>query len=259
MLVIVLLFNSVLLRGQSSSSNQSDEEQITENYNLRVTEYLNENGALFTLNFENRTNLKETFIDAEVSILMADEFGNNYSQYLYKVDITELDQLLDDNYIQFDGEDYVIVNNEATVKFLPSDITPGFYTFKVALSHNKLGTIYSNSIALNLPLILKDDNRKTIYLRGAIDQKVYGEIELIIDENNGVVGRFTNIVTKKIIHLTGKYIQGFFGVDTLNLKEYEYNEKLTGYFEGTLTDGIYEGYWLNPKRTARVSFVLTNR
>jgi len=43
------------------------------------------------------------------------------------------------------------------------------------------------------------------------------------------------------------------------MEEYEHYEKLTGYFEGDLVNGIYKGYWSNPKRTIRVSFVFTNR
>ncbi len=103
------------------------------------------------------------------------------------------------------------------------------------------------------------ENTNEIYLRGSINHKVYGEIIVEILGDEKVEGTFTNNVSKKTITVKGKHIRGSNGTDTLNLEEYEEQDKLSGYFEGTLIDGIYKGYWISPDRKTKVPFVFTNR
>gem|GEM_PF-6749196 len=230
------------------------------NYALTIDLTVTDGSLLFTPSFHNKTGQKLTF-KQEAKLFTEVTGANNktHRQFLYNIPLSgEKENMLNDNYILFNGKNYFLNNADELIPFFPLDLSNGDYTFQLVLEHPLFGKVSSKSQAIHLPFQLKKDS--TIeHLVGSINDKVNGSIYFKVNDKK-VIGTFINTKTGKNINLRGTYISGFFGVDTVNFEEYEKNNELSGYFEGTMNrlkgehEGVYEGYWISPDKEARVPF-----
>lgn len=108
---------------------------------------------------------------------------------------------------------------------------------------------------MNLLLVLtvlfltscKEKTQKMIFF-GNINNVVNGRIELIQNVNE-ITGEFLNLDNDSKLKLKGTIID-----NNLILNEFQKNDKISGIFEGIITEGIYKGHWLNRKKTIKKPF-----
>jgi len=230
------------------------------NYALTIDLTVTDGSLLFSPSFHNKTGQKLTFKQqAKLFTEVTDANNKTHRQFLYSVPLSgEKENTLNDNYILFNGKNYFLNNADELIPFFPLNLSNGDYTFQLVLEHPLFGKVSSKSQAIHLPFQLKKD--KTIeHFVGSINDKVNGSIYFKVNDKK-VVGTFINDKTGENINLRGTYISGFFGVDTVNFEEYEKNNELSGYFEGTINrlkgehEGVYKGYWISPNNETRVPF-----
>jgi hypothetical protein len=230
------------------------------NYKLNVDLTVRDGSLNFSPNFYNKTGQKLTFKDkAKLYAELIDATNKTERQYLHDVQLSgEEEDMLNDNYITSDGEMYFLNNWNGLIPIFPPNITHGNYTFQLVLEHPLLGEVKSKKQQIKLPFSLKKDTTIQHFV-GGIGDNVKGSLYFKVDDKK-VTGTFINAKTGKNINLKGTYISGVFGVDTVNLEEYQKEEELSGYFEGTLTnlkgknEGVYKGFWISPNKEVRVPF-----
>ncbi len=232
-----------------------------ENYTLNIDLTVSDGSLLFSPDFYNNTGQKLTFKQpAKLFTEVTDANNKTYRQFLYNVALTGKEGIdyLDDSYITFNGKIFFYKSTSNLIPFFPPNLNKGDYTFQLVLEHPLFGKVTSKKQQIQLPLSLKKDT--TIqHFKGSIGEHVKGSIYFKVNDKK-VISTFINAKTGKNIKLKGTYITGFFGIDTVNLKEYEKEDELSGYFEGTINVNpkkepkIYKGFWESPDKKARVPF-----
>ncbi len=91
---------------------------------------------------------------------------------------------------------------------------------------------------------------KTVQFVGSINKTVYGIITLDLNSEKYQNGLFLNLITGENIPLAGTFQDGI-----LKLKEYQFNQEMSGYFEGELQENYVFGVWIAPNRKKEVPFV----
>ncbi len=241
-------------RIDEESIDYEEDLMTSDNFILEYSPLVTENGyGYFTLNLFNKSGQALTIEEqALLTVELTDSDGNRHLNEVYRFEIGEIEetQMIDDcNIVNYDGN-YYLVYAYQTKLLLPKNLDPGRYSFRIIIDHPIIGRIASNGSELVLPLPLRDivNTRKLI---GNINGKVQGEIHYYKQESGAITGAFINSDTNQIIHLEGKLVES---TKILNLTEYEADDKLSGYFEGAIIDGIYTGFWFNTDRTIKVPF-----
>ena len=232
----------------------------SENYGLTVDITVQNKSLLFTPVFYNKTGLKLEFkSSAKLFVEMTGSTSKTDRKFLGDVPLNgEKEDVLNDNYISYTNGIYFLENEEGLIPFFPPNLNNGEYTFQLVLEHPLFGKITSKKQQIKLPLSLKEDTT-IAYFMGNIGDKVKGSIYFKVNDRK-VKGTFINANTGKNISLKGTYIGGFFGIDTVNLEEYEKTGERSGYFEGTINvtnkkePKIYKGFWISIDKKVRVPF-----
>jgi len=230
------------------------------NYALTIDLTVSDGSLLFSPSFHNKTGQKLTFKqEAKLFTEVTDANNKTYRQFLYDVPLNgEVKDMLDDNYILCNGKNYFLENYNALIPFFPLNLSNGDYIFQLVVEHPLFGKVVSKNQTIHLPFQLKKDSTIEHFV-GSINDKVNGSIYFKVNDKK-VIGTFINAKTGKNINLKGNYVSGFFGADTVNFEEYEKDDELSGYIEGTINrlkgehEGVYEGYWISPNKETRVPF-----
>jgi len=233
------------------------------NYTLNVDLSVRDRTLGFAPSFYNKTGLKITFKEeAKLYVEVTSTNNKTFRKFLHNVPLRgeKGENYLDDNFIVLNNNIYFYENAEELTPFFPPNLNNGDYIFQLVLEHPLFGEVKSQKQQIKLPLDIKKD-KNLQHFKGTIGKNVKGSIYFFTNENE-VVGTFINAKTGKSIKLKGSYVSGFFGSDTLNLEEYEKDDKLSGYFEGKIStlkgekEYVYEGFWISPNKEVRVPFVL---
>ncbi len=220
-----------------------------ENYDLDISLNMYNKSIPFSPDFYNKTGLELAFKhEAKLYVEMTAANGESQQQFLYEVGLGSAEkQMLDDNYVLYNGKEYFLSNWNGILPFFPPNLQNGAYTFRLVLNHPLFENVYSNNIQLNLPLDVEiKPNIK--HLNGNINTKVMGDLYFEWTDND-VSGTFINAKTDQRIKLKGT-LKG----KALNLEEYEKEDILSGYFEGEYNNGTYKGFWLSPDKKIKVPF-----
>jgi hypothetical protein len=197
-----------------------------ENYDLDISLNMYNKSILFSPDFYNKTGLELAFKHkAKLYVEMTAANGESQQQFLYEVGLGSAEkQMLDDNYVLYNGKEYFLSNWNGILPFFPPNLQNGAYTFRLVLKHPLFENVYSNNIQLNLPLEVEiKPNIK--HLNGNINTRVMGDLYFEWTDND-VRGTFINAKTDQRIKLKGT-LKG----KALNLEEYEKEDILSGYLK----------------------------